>query len=96
MCLGIPGQIVSFTDEHEHLARVDVTGVTRLINIGLLEDEHLEVGDYVLIHVGFAMAKIDEQEARVALEGLQLLGRDYENELQALAGSPTAGGEPWP
>ena len=55
MCLGIPGQIKVFSDVHEHLARVDVSGVTRVVNIGLLEDEHLKVGDWVLIHVGFAM-----------------------------------------
>ncbi|MEO9223396.1 MAG: HypC/HybG/HupF family hydrogenase formation chaperone [Acidimicrobiales bacterium] len=92
MCLGIPGEIVEFMDEHEHLARVNVTGVTRIINIGLLEDEGLKPGDYVLIHVGFAMSKIDEHEAQIALEGLQLLGREYENELESLAGSPTAAG----
>ena len=63
MCLGIPGQIMEFSDVHEHLARVDVSGVTRIINIGLLEDEGLEPGDWVLIHVGFAMSKIDEEEA---------------------------------
>jgi hydrogenase expression/formation protein HypC len=60
MCLGIPGQLVAFVDEHDHLAKVDVAGVTRVINIGLLEDEQLQLGDWVLIHVGFAMSKIDE------------------------------------
>jgi hydrogenase assembly chaperone HypC/HupF len=60
---GIPGQLKEFSDVHEHLARVDVSGVTRIINIGLLEDEHLQPGDWVLIHVGFAMSKIDEEEA---------------------------------
>jgi hydrogenase expression/formation protein HypC len=89
MCLGIPGQIVELMDEHEHLARVDVTGVTRVINIGMLEDESIVPGDFVLIHVGFAMAKIDEQEAQRALEGLQLLGREYEAELAAFAGAGT-------
>lgn len=92
MCLGIPGEIVELLDEHEHLARVDVTGVTRIINIGLLEDEHLQPGDYVLIHVGFAMSKIDEREAEMALEGLQLLGRMYDDELNALASSQSAAG----
>ena len=60
--------------DNEHLARVDVTGVRRMINIGLLEDEALEAGDWVLIHVGFAMSKIDEEEAAVALASLQLMG----------------------
>jgi hydrogenase expression/formation protein HypC len=87
MCLGIPGQLVEFMDEHEHLARVDVSGVTRVINIGLLEDEGLQKGDWVLIHVGFAMSKIDEAEAGLALEGLQLMGQAYTDEIEALNAS---------
>jgi hydrogenase expression/formation protein HypC len=83
MCLGIPGQLQQFSDAHEHLARVDVSGVTRIVNIGLLEDEHLELGDWVLIHVGFAMSKIDEEEAARALASLQLMGRAYDDELEA-------------
>ena len=84
MCLGIPGQVVEFIDSHDHLARVDVSGVTRIINIGLLEDEHLQAGDWVLIHVGFAMSKIDEEEASLALASLQLMGQAYGDELNAL------------
>jgi len=84
MCLGIPGQITELMDEHEHLARVDVSGVGRVVNIGLLEDERLQPGDWVLIHVGFAMSKIDEKEAELALASLQLMGRAYEDELGAL------------
>ena len=84
MCLGIPGQLVDFVDSHEHLARVDVSGVTRIINIGLLEDEHLSVGDWVLIHVGFAMSKIDEDEANLALASLKMMGQAYDDELAAL------------
>ena len=87
MCLGIPGQVIELLEVHEHLARIDVSGVGRVVNIGLLEDEHLAPGDWVLIHVGFAMSKIDEEEARRALEGLQLLGRELADELQALATS---------
>ncbi len=83
MCLGIPGQVVEFLDSHEHLARVDVSGVTRIINIGLLEDEPLQAGDWVLIHVGFAMSKIDEEEASLALASLQLMGQAYDEELAA-------------
>ena len=90
MCLGIPGQIREFSDVHQHLARVDVSGVTRIINIGLLEDEELKPGDWVLIHVGFAMAKIDEEEARRALEDLQLMGQVYADEVQAVAESRIA------
>lgn len=87
MCLGIPGQVVELLESHEHLARVDVAGVGRIINIGLLEDEDLRCGDWVLIHVGFAMSKIDEEEAQLALEGLQLMGQAYTDEMDALASS---------
>jgi hydrogenase expression/formation protein HypC len=87
VCLGIPGQVIELLEVHEHLARIDVSGVGRVVNIGLLEDEHVAPGDWVLIHVGFAMSKIDEEEARRALEGLQLLGRELDDELQALAAS---------
>ena len=69
---------------HEHLARVDVNGVGRTINIGLLEDEDLRCGDWVLIHVGFAMSKIDEEEARLALASLKMLGEVYTDEVDAL------------
>jgi len=93
VCLGIPGQVIELLEVHEHLARIDVSGVGRVVNIGLLEDEHLALGDWVLIHVGFAMSKIDEDEARRALEGLQLLGRELDDELQALATSRIATGD---
>jgi len=83
MCLGIPGQLVELLDDHEHLARADVSGVGRIINIGLLEDEALRPGDWVLIHVGFAMSKIDEEEAALALASLQLMGQAYDDELDA-------------
>ena len=99
MCLGIPGQVIELLEVHEHLARIDVSGVGRVVNIGLLEDEHLAPGDWVLIHVGFAMSKIDEHEARRALEGLQLLGRELDDELDAFATSRITaqepGGSPW-
>jgi hydrogenase expression/formation protein HypC len=74
MCLGIPGQVVELDAGSEQLARVDVAGVRRTINIALLEDEGVDVGDWVLIHVGFAMSKIDEEQAAVALEGLEPMG----------------------
>jgi hydrogenase expression/formation protein HypC len=83
MCLGIPGRVVELLDVHEHLARVEVSGVGRVVNIGLLEDEGVAVGDWVLIHVGFAMSKIDEAEAERALRSLQLMGRAYDDELEA-------------
>jgi hydrogenase expression/formation protein HypC len=90
MCLGIPGQIVEMHPHVEHLARVDVSGVGRMINIGLLEDEHLVPGDWVLIHVGFAMSKIDEQEAALALASLQMMGEMFTDEVDALMSSPSS------
>ncbi len=89
MCLGIPGQIVATNLGHEHLARVDVNGVGRTINIGLLEDEHLVPGDWVLIHVGFAMSKIDEEEANLALASLRMMGEMFTDEVTALMTSPS-------
>jgi hydrogenase expression/formation protein HypC len=76
MCLAIPGRIVEFSAEQPLLAKVDVGGVKRNINIGLLTDEKLDVGDWVLIHVGFAMSKIGEAEARDQLTMLAALGED--------------------
>jgi hydrogenase expression/formation protein HypC len=90
MCLGIPGQLIELLDSHEHLARVDVSGVSRIINIGLLEDARPAPGDWVLIHVGFAMSKIDEAEANLALASLQLMGRAYDEELEAFWSSRIA------
>ncbi len=87
MCLGIPGQVVERLEIHEHLARVDVAGVGRIINVGLLEDEDLRPGDWVLIHVGFAMSKIDEEEAAMALASLQMMGQAYTEEMAALSAS---------
>jgi hydrogenase expression/formation protein HypC len=87
MCLGIPGQVVERDPDNEHLAKVDVAGVRRLINIGLLQDEGVTIGDWVLIHVGFAMSKIDEDEADRALQGLQLMGQAYTDEVDALRDS---------
>ena len=87
MCLGIPGEIVELMDDRPDLAKVDVSGVRRAINIGLLTDEKLEPGDWVLIHVGFALSKIDEDEAKAALDFLEGIGQAYADELAALADS---------
>ncbi len=87
MCLGIPGQLVELTPDNDQLARVDVAGVRRMINIGLLEDEVLQPGDWVLIHVGFAMSKIDEAEATVALASLKLMGSGLDDEMEMLRGT---------
>ncbi len=76
MCLAIPGRIIDFSSEQPLLAKVDVAGVKRTINIGLLADEPLDVGDWVLIHVGFAMSKVGEEQARDQLTMLAALGED--------------------
>jgi len=88
MCLAIPGQIVEFLPGNsDQLALVDVVGVKRKINIGLMEDVDLKIGDYVLIHVGFAMSKVDEKEAAEALSMLEMRGETFTEELQAVAES---------
>ncbi len=87
MCLGVPGRIVELSGDHPDLARVDVSGVQRSINIGLISDEGLDVGDWVLIHVGFAMSKIDETEAARALESLKLLGQGFVDDIEAFRAS---------
>lgn len=84
MCLGIPGEIVELNGDEPDLASVAVGGVRRMINIGLLEGEPLAPGDWVLIHVGFALSKVDEEEARATLSLLQRMGEAYEQELEDL------------
>jgi hydrogenase expression/formation protein HypC len=87
MCLGIPGEVIEFVPDQPDLARVNVSGVRRVINVGLLSDDVLVPGDWVLIHVGFALSKIDEEEAASALAFLESIGQAYEDELTALAES---------
>lgn len=87
MCLGIPGEVVELRSDETDLARVDVAGVRRMVNIGLLEGQSVAPGDWVLIHVGFALSKIDEQEARAAMEFLESIGQAYDDEIRALAES---------
>lgn len=82
MCLGIPGQVVEITDETNHIARVDVSGVKRPVNIALLRADGIGPGDWVLIHVGFAMSKIDEHEAQETLKLLHEMGAAFSDELQ--------------
>ena len=87
MCLGIPGQITEITNGEMLMARVDVAGVTREVNIAcIVDDAHPPdacVGDWVLVHVGFAMSRIDEAEARRTLEMLEQLG-EVQQELDAM------------
>lgn len=76
MCLAIPGRIVEMVADQPALAKVDVAGVKRNVNISLLEDGEVRSGDWVLIHVGFAMSKIEEAQARDQLHMLSALGED--------------------
>lgn len=86
MCLAIPGKIVEIVDAENRLVKVDVGGVRRNVNIGLLEKDEATIGDYVLIHVGFAMSKVDEREAEETLQLLKQLGQ-YEAEFEQYATS---------
>jgi hydrogenase expression/formation protein HypC len=89
MCLAIPGQVVELVDEANRLARVEVAGVRRTVNVGLLDDEDggAQPGDWVLIHVGFALSKVDEEEAMATLRLLEQMGAEYEQELEELKAS---------
>lgn len=89
MCLGIPGQLVEWVDRELNIAKAEVSGVRRNVNVGLLvgDPDNVDIGDWVLIHVGFAMSKIDEQEAAETRRFLELLGDPYEEELAELRGS---------
>ena len=89
MCLAIPGQILEIVDESNRLARVDVAGVKRNVNIGLLDEDGsgAVAGDWVLIHVGFAISKVDEEEAVATRRMLEGMGADYEAELEELRAS---------
>jgi len=91
VCLAIPGQIVEIVDESKRLAKVDVVGVQRNVSVGLLDSEDgvtgVGPGDWVLIHVGFAMSKIDEEEALETRRLLQSMGAEYEQELEELKAS---------
>ncbi|WP_371225627.1 HypC/HybG/HupF family hydrogenase formation chaperone [Roseovarius sp. 2305UL8-3] len=91
MCLGIPGQIVEITDEDRLMAMADVSGVKREVNVACVATGPLEglVGKWTLIHVGFAMSVIDEDEAAKTLEALQGLGEAQET-LEAMADGQSA------
>ncbi|MBX7223918.1 MAG: HypC/HybG/HupF family hydrogenase formation chaperone [Blastocatellia bacterium] len=90
MCLAIPGQIIEFVDEENQLAKVEIGGVRRNVNIGLLDRTTLELGDYVLVHVGFAMSRIDAREAEETLRLLAELAQ-YHEEVELLKASPGEG-----
>lgn len=75
MCLGIPGRVIEIVDGyHDQIALVDVSGAHRKVNVGMLQDDPARPGDWVIIHMGFAVEKTDEAGAAAALDGLRLLG----------------------
>ena len=89
MCLAIPGEVLEVVDDANRLAKVDVAGVKRTVNVGLLDDDGggAKPGDWVLIHVGFAISRIDEAEARATRALLEGMGAEYEQELEELKAS---------
>lgn len=85
MCLAIPGQLVEIVDEDLRLATVEIAGVRRAVNIGLLDgDGGAAAGDWVLVHVGFALSKVDEEEAQATLALLRNMGADFEDAIEEL------------
>jgi len=87
VCLAIPARVDEIVDEQNRIARVDVAGVVRNVNVGLLDrngDGGVKPGDWVLIHVGFALSRVDEEEAQATLSLLQRMGEAYEQELEDL------------
>ncbi len=87
MCLGIPGQVLEIVDDANSIAKVVVSGVKRNVSVALVRPEGIGPGDWVLIHVGFAMSKIDENEAQETMNLLHTMGNIFSDELQMLHGS---------
>ena len=87
MCLGVPGQVVEFVHETNHIAKVDVNGVRRNVNVGLVLPDGLKINDWVLVHVGFALSIIDEEEAQRTLKFLENLGQEFEQEMESFMDS---------
>ena len=85
MCLAIPGKIVEISSDNHDSALVDVVGVRRKIDLGLLQDDKPAPGDWVLIHVGFAMSKISEQDAADQMNTLRMLG-EMDGAMQEIQG----------
>jgi hydrogenase expression/formation protein HypC len=85
MCLAIPAQIVQPVDVETGLATAEISGVRRAVSTALCPEA--EVGDWVLIHVGFALSKVDEEEAHATLELLRGMGQDFEDAIEELKGS---------
>jgi hydrogenase expression/formation protein HypC len=86
MCLGIPGKVVEIISDDLQLAKIDIAGVKRVINISLLNDgeQQVKVDDWVLIHVGFAMSLIDEERAQEMIQALEKMEQLYQDEVEML------------
>ena len=86
MCLAIPGRVIAIADEERRLAKVNIAGVERLVDISLLDSEDTAAApdDWVLIHVGFAIARMNAEEAAATLRMLQAMGTDYQQEIAQL------------
>jgi hydrogenase expression/formation protein HypC len=88
MCLGVPAEVVAIPDPEIPRARVAISGVERVVATDLLVEDGLAVGDWVLVHVGFALSKIDAEEAALTLEQIKLLGNNtFEDELASFKSS---------
>lgn len=88
MCLGVPAEVVAIPDAEVPRARVAISGVERVVATDLLLDEGLTVGDWVLVHVGFALSKIDADEAALTLDQIKRLGNNtFEDELESFKSS---------
>jgi hydrogenase expression/formation protein HypC len=85
VCLAVPGRILDVVDVANHLAKVDIAGVQRNVNVGLLDA--VGPGDWVLVHVGFAISQVDEEEALATRRLLEQMGAEYEQELEELKAS---------
>lgn len=85
MCLAIPGKVIEISADNPDQALVDVVSVRRRVDLGLLQDDRPQPGDWVLIHVGFAMSKISEQDAHDQMQTLRMLG-ETEAALQEVEG----------
>lgn len=99
MCLGIPGQIVEISDAAQQRATVDIDGARQEVSVAMLDldgPEGVQTGDWVVVHVGFAMARIDEREARETLDAVHELSDMYVRELGEQAASAEAVEDPRP
>ena len=85
MCVGIPARVVELGPSDTHTAIVDVEGAQREVNTIMVDDEPLAVGDWVLLHVGFAMSRIDAAEAAETLAFMRELGSVYDEEIEAFS-----------